>query len=204
MRLEFTMPEALTRVEVPGLRPRQASCAAASSQDSAVTAKDLMVQPNPPRFLREGDMLEFTVKVSNQSRDAADRHGAADARRRRAPASRVDAALGNAERRRSRSTCRPAESRTLRLAAARCPTASAPLTYKAVGSHRQAVRRRGGLPAGAVARACSSPSRCRCRSAARRRRTFDFAQAARVRRVRHARAPVAHRADGLATRRGTR
>ncbi len=32
-----------------------------------MTAKDLMVQPNPPRFLREGDVLEFTVKVSNQS-----------------------------------------------------------------------------------------------------------------------------------------
>jgi hypothetical protein len=32
-----------------------------------ITAKDLMVQPNPPRFLREGDVIEFTVKVSNQS-----------------------------------------------------------------------------------------------------------------------------------------
>src|SRR5258706_11192649 len=26
-----------------------------------------MVQPNPPRFVREGDTLEFKVKVSNQS-----------------------------------------------------------------------------------------------------------------------------------------
>ena len=26
-----------------------------------------MVQPNPPRFLREGDTVEFTVKVSNQT-----------------------------------------------------------------------------------------------------------------------------------------
>ena len=32
-----------------------------------VTAKGVMVQPNPPRFLREGDRIEFTVKVSNQS-----------------------------------------------------------------------------------------------------------------------------------------
>ena len=24
-----------------------------------------MVEPNPPRFIREGDTLEFTVKVSN-------------------------------------------------------------------------------------------------------------------------------------------
>jgi len=36
-------------------------------EDHAVTAKDLMVQPNPPRFLREGDTVEFTVKVSNQT-----------------------------------------------------------------------------------------------------------------------------------------
>src|SRR5262249_32696046 len=36
-------------------------------KDDVVTAKDLMAQPNPPRFLREGDVLEFTAKVSNQS-----------------------------------------------------------------------------------------------------------------------------------------
>ena len=35
--------------------------------EKGVTAKDLMVQPNPPRFVREGDVIEFTVKVSNQS-----------------------------------------------------------------------------------------------------------------------------------------
>ncbi len=35
--------------------------------DTVVTSKDLMVQPNPPRFLREGDVVEFTVKVSNRS-----------------------------------------------------------------------------------------------------------------------------------------
>ena len=36
-------------------------------EDKVVTAKDLMIQPNPPRFVREGDVIEFTVKVSNQS-----------------------------------------------------------------------------------------------------------------------------------------
>src|SRR5207253_2645392 len=36
-------------------------------EGKTVTAKELMVQPNPPRFLREGDTIEFTVKVSNQS-----------------------------------------------------------------------------------------------------------------------------------------
>ena len=33
----------------------------------AVTAKELMAEPNPPRFLREGDVIEFTTKVSNRS-----------------------------------------------------------------------------------------------------------------------------------------
>jgi len=41
--------------------------AAATFEGHAVTAKDLMVQPNPPRFLREGDTIEFTAKISNQS-----------------------------------------------------------------------------------------------------------------------------------------
>ena len=36
-------------------------------QDKVITAKDLMIQPNSPRFVREGDLIEFTVKVSNQS-----------------------------------------------------------------------------------------------------------------------------------------
>src|SRR4029079_16744636 len=36
-------------------------------QSEVVTAKDLMVQPNPPRFLREGDVLAFARKVTNQS-----------------------------------------------------------------------------------------------------------------------------------------
>ena len=38
-----------------------------SIDGKAVTAKDLMVEPNPPRFVREGDAIEFTVKVSNQT-----------------------------------------------------------------------------------------------------------------------------------------
>ena len=33
----------------------------------AVTQKDLMIMPNPPRFLREGDEIYFTAKVSNLS-----------------------------------------------------------------------------------------------------------------------------------------
>ena len=35
--------------------------------DEITTSKDLMVQPNPPRFLRESDQLEFSVKITNLS-----------------------------------------------------------------------------------------------------------------------------------------
>jgi len=53
-----------------------------------------MVQPNPPRFLREGDVLEFTVKVSNQSparQTGTVQLSLADAR----TAKNVDGDLGN-------------------------------------------------------------------------------------------------------------
>ena len=66
VRMTFTMPEALTRWRFLGFAHDQ-GLRSGLLEDNAVTAKDLMVQPNPPRFLREGDTLEFTVKVSNQS-----------------------------------------------------------------------------------------------------------------------------------------
>jgi hypothetical protein len=66
VRLTFTMPEALTTWRFLAFAHDQA-LRSGYLEDKAVTAKDIMVQPNPPRFLREGDVLEFTVKVSNQS-----------------------------------------------------------------------------------------------------------------------------------------
>ena len=66
MKLEFSMPEALTKWKFLGFA-HDAELRGGLLADEAVTAKDLMVQPNPPRFLREGDELEFTVKVTNQS-----------------------------------------------------------------------------------------------------------------------------------------
>jgi hypothetical protein len=66
VRLSFTMPEALTEWRFLGFAHDNA-CRAGRLDGKTVTAKDLMVQPNPPRFLREGDTVEFTVKVSNQS-----------------------------------------------------------------------------------------------------------------------------------------
>ncbi len=66
IRLTFTMPEALTRWRFLGFA-HDRSARSGYLESSTVTAKDLMVQPNPPRFLREGDTVEFSVKVSNQS-----------------------------------------------------------------------------------------------------------------------------------------
>ncbi|QEL14538.1 alpha-2-macroglobulin family protein [Limnoglobus roseus] len=66
VKMEFTMPEALTKWKFMGFA-HDKNLKSGYLQDEVVTAKDLMVQPNPPRFLREGDVVEFTVKVSNQS-----------------------------------------------------------------------------------------------------------------------------------------
>ncbi|MDF9833026.1 uncharacterized protein YfaS (alpha-2-macroglobulin family) [Ereboglobus sp. PH5-5] len=66
VRMEFTVPEALTRWKFLGFA-HDKQLRSAILTDTAVTAKDLMVQPNPPRFLREGDTVEFTVKVTNMT-----------------------------------------------------------------------------------------------------------------------------------------
>ena len=66
VRISFTMPEALTQWNFIGLA-HDNQLRSGTITGTSVTAKDLMVQPNPPRFVREGDEIEFTVKVSNQS-----------------------------------------------------------------------------------------------------------------------------------------
>jgi len=66
VRMTFTMPEALTKWHFLGFA-HDTQLRAGLLEGHAVTAKDIMVQPNPPRFLREGDTLEFSVKISNQS-----------------------------------------------------------------------------------------------------------------------------------------
>ncbi len=66
VRIAFTMPEALTQWRFLGFA-HDRELRAGLLTDSVITAKDLMVQPNPPRFLREGDRLVFTVRVSNRS-----------------------------------------------------------------------------------------------------------------------------------------
>ena len=65
-RMTFTMPEALTEWKFLGFA-HDSQMRSGSFTDTAVTSKDLMVEPLAPRFVREGDVLEFTVKVTNQS-----------------------------------------------------------------------------------------------------------------------------------------
>ncbi|MBF0227158.1 MAG: hypothetical protein HQK76_17065 [Desulfobacterales bacterium] len=66
IKIEFTMPEALTKWKFLGLAHGK-KCENGIVTAYTVTQKDLMVQPNPPRFLREGDTLYFTSKVINMS-----------------------------------------------------------------------------------------------------------------------------------------
>ncbi len=66
VKLEFTMPEALTEWRLMAFA-HDKGLASGYLEARAVTSKDIMVQPNPPRFIREGDTLEFTVKVTNKS-----------------------------------------------------------------------------------------------------------------------------------------
>ncbi len=66
VRIEFTVPESLTQWRFMGFA-HDRQLRSGFLGDTVVTAKDLMVQPNPPRFVREGDVIEFRVKVSNQS-----------------------------------------------------------------------------------------------------------------------------------------
>ena len=93
VRLTFTMPEALTKWRFLGFaHDRQLRSGLIEAH--AVTAKDIMVQPNPPRFLREGDSLEFSVKISNQS-DQPQRGAVKLSFSDAATQQSVDALLGN-------------------------------------------------------------------------------------------------------------
>lgn len=66
IEFSFTMPEALTKWKFMALAHTK-DAAFATSTKEIVTQKDLMVQPNAPRFLREGDRMELSTKVVNLS-----------------------------------------------------------------------------------------------------------------------------------------
>ncbi|HMI60292.1 MAG TPA: alpha-2-macroglobulin family protein, partial [Puia sp.] len=60
----FTMPDALTRWKWMTLAHTK-DLSFGYSEKTVVTQKQLMVQPNIPRFLREGDHMDLAVKVVN-------------------------------------------------------------------------------------------------------------------------------------------
>jgi len=64
VKITFTMPEALTKWHFMAVAHGK-GMESGFVEGHTVTQKDLMVQPNPPRFFREGDILEFSVKVTN-------------------------------------------------------------------------------------------------------------------------------------------
>jgi uncharacterized protein YfaS (alpha-2-macroglobulin family) len=134
VRMTFTMPEALTEWKFLGFA-HDAQLRAGGLIDTVVTAKDLMVQPNPPRFVREGDAIEFTVKVSNQS-DQPQRGTVqltfADA----ATLAPADAALGNTATEQAFDVpAKQSRSYSWRIAV---PDGLGFLTYKAVAATAQA------------------------------------------------------------------
>ncbi len=63
---EFTIPEALTEWKLMTLAHTK-DLASGYIEKTTITQKPLMVQPNAPRFLREGDKMEFSAKIVNLS-----------------------------------------------------------------------------------------------------------------------------------------
>ena len=62
----FTIPEALTQWKWMSLAHTK-ELAFGMGEQTITTQKTLMVQPNMPRFLREGDQMEMITKISNLS-----------------------------------------------------------------------------------------------------------------------------------------
>ena len=64
IEFSFTIPEALTEWKFQALAHTKEGALGYSSKE-IITQKELMVQPNAPRFLREGDKMEFSAKIVN-------------------------------------------------------------------------------------------------------------------------------------------
>ncbi len=130
VKMQFTMPEALTEWKFLGFA-HDTKLRSGFLTAKAVTAKDLMVEPNPPRFVREGDAIEFTVKVSNQTdqpQTGRVRLTFADA----ATLAPADAALGNATPEQTFDVpAKQSRSYSWRITV---PDGQSFITYKAVGA----------------------------------------------------------------------
>lgn len=66
VEFSFTIPEALTTWKWQTLAHTK-ELAFGYSTKNMITQKELMVQPNAPRFLREGDRIDFSTKIVNLS-----------------------------------------------------------------------------------------------------------------------------------------
>jgi uncharacterized protein YfaS (alpha-2-macroglobulin family) len=64
--IKFKAPEALTRWKMMGLAYTK-DLKYGQIEKTLVTQKDLMIFTNAPRFMREGDKMEFSAKISNIS-----------------------------------------------------------------------------------------------------------------------------------------
>ena len=64
VEFSFTIPEALTQWKLLTFAHTK-DAASGYTEKTVVTQKPLMVQPNAPRFIREGDKMEFSAKVVN-------------------------------------------------------------------------------------------------------------------------------------------
>ena len=64
--IKFKAPEALTRWKMMGLAYTK-DLKSGQIEKTLVTQKDLMIFTNAPRFLREGDTMDFAAKISNIS-----------------------------------------------------------------------------------------------------------------------------------------
>lgn len=62
--VDLTMPDALTRWKMFGVA-HTADMKYGTIENELLTQKELMVQPNLPRFLREGDRITISAKISN-------------------------------------------------------------------------------------------------------------------------------------------
>jgi len=69
LTLEFTMPEALTQWRMM-LLAHSTTMQTGYLEQSITTSKKLMVQPNMPRFLRQGDEISLSAKIINSSNAA--------------------------------------------------------------------------------------------------------------------------------------
>jgi hypothetical protein len=195
VKMEFTMPEALTEWKFLGFA-HDKQLRAGFLTDKVVTAKDLMVEPNPPRFVREGDAIEFTVKVSNQT----DRPQAGKVRLTFADAATlksVDDALGN--RATEQSLRRAGQTIAQLFVAHRRARRHGFPHLQGRRRDRASQRRRGRIPAGAE----PADSGDRVAAAAHPRQgdqAVRVQETPRLRQVRHAPQPVADGADGVAAR----